>query len=151
MSNKNNKKSVVKKQVRVVDEKQVPSSTTTTAKRKIALNSPKDYSSSSQIAKAYAAGCFPNFVHQKLFHALLQSLEGQSEGRVDFNKVLEDAGMHRSSALQIIRHMSNFGIIEVSFNSSRVIGETRKSWAFVKIIKNLEKPEVQEAELPKSA
>ena len=73
MSNKNNKKSVVKKQVRVVDEKQVPSSTTTTAKRKIALNSPKDYSSSSQIAKAYAAGCFPNFVHQKLFHALLQA------------------------------------------------------------------------------
>ncbi len=102
MSNKNNKKSVVKKQVRVVDEKQVPSSTTTTEKRKIALNSPKDYSSSSQIAKAYAAGCFPNFVHQKLFHALLQALEGQSEGRVDFNKVLEDASMHRPSALQII-------------------------------------------------
>ena len=150
MSNKNNKKSSVKKQVKVVDEKQVSSSAMTT-KRKIVLNSPEDYSSSSQIAKAYSACCFPNFVHQKLFHALLQALEGQDEGQIDFNKVLENAQMHRSSALQIIRHMSNFGIIEVSFNSSRVIGETRKSWAFVKIIKNLEKNKAQEAELPKSA
>jgi len=150
MSNKNNKKSV-NQQVKV-DEKQVSSSmATTVTKRKIVLNSPEDYSSSSQIAKAYSAGCFPNFVHQKLFNALAQALEGKDEGRIDFNKVLEDAQMHRSSALQIIKHMSNFGIIEVSFNSSRVIGETRKSWAFVKIIKNLEKPEVQEAELPKSA
>ena len=154
MSNKNNKKSVVKQQVKVVDEKQVASSTTTTTatKRKVVLNSPEDYSSSSQIARAYIAGCFPNFTHQKLFHALVQALEGQSEGRVDFNKVLDDAGMHRSSALQIIKHMSNFGIIEVSFNSSHVVGESRKSWAFVKIIKNLEKPEASKVEeLPQSA
>ena len=152
MSNKNNKKSSVnqvKQQVKANDEKQVSSSLT--AKRKIVLNSPEDYAPSSQIAKAYSACCFPNFVHQKLFHALLQALEGQDEGQIDFNKVLENAQMHRSSALQIIRHMSNFGIIEVSFNSSRVIGETRKSWAFVKIIKNLEKNKAQEAELPKSA
>ena len=152
MSNKNNKKLLVKvnQHVNTVDEKQVSSSLTT--KRKIVLNSPEDYSPSSQIAKAYAAGCFPNFTHQKLFHSLAQALDGESEGRVDFNKVLEDAGMHRSSALQIIRHMANFGIIEVSFNSSHVIGESKKSWAFVKIIKNLEMSKVPlEAELPKSA
>ena len=150
MSNKNKKSSA--KQVKVVDEKQMASSTTTTTQHKIILNSPEDYALSSQIAKAYTAGCFPNFVHQKLFHELLKALEGKNEGRVDFNKVLEDAQMHRSSALQIIRHMSNFGILEVSFNSSRVIGESRKAWAFVKIIKNLERPQVpQVEELPKSA
>ena len=153
MSNKNNKKSVVKQQVKIVDEKQVASSTTTTTatKRKVILNSPEDYSSSSQIAKAYSVGCFPNFVHQKLFHTLLMTLDGQSEGRVNFNKILEDAQMHRSSALQIIKHMANFSIIEVSFNSSHVIGESKESWAFVKIIKNLEKTNAQEAELPQSA
>ena len=102
MSSKNNKKSVIQ-QAKVSDEKQVASSTTAVAtKRKVILNSPEDYSSSSQIAKAYSAGCFPNFTHQKLFHALSQALEGKDEGRVDFNKVLEDASMHRSSALQII-------------------------------------------------
>ena len=91
MSNKNNKKSVIQ-QAKVSDEKQVASSTTAIAtKRKVILNSPEDYSSSSQIAKAYSAGCFPNFTHQKLFHALSQALEGKDQGNVDFNKVLEDA------------------------------------------------------------
>jgi len=42
--------------------------------------------------------------------------------------------------------MAAWNILEVSFNSSQAIGEKRKSWAFVKIIRN---PEVQE--LPKSA
>ena len=90
MSNKNNKKSSVnqvKQQVKANDEKQVSSSLT--AKRKIVLNSPEDYAPSSQIAKAYGAGCFPNFTHQKLFHALAQALDGKDEGSVDFNKVLE--------------------------------------------------------------
>jgi len=92
-------------------------------------------------------------VYQNLYYSAKLCFSNYTEEQINeaVNKVLEDAQMHRSSALQIIKHMSNFGIIEVSFNSSRVIGETRKSWAFVKIIKNLEKPEVQEAELPKSA
>ena len=116
MSNKNNKKSVVKKQVRVVDEKQVPSSTTTTAKRKIALNSPKDYSSSSQIAKAYAAGCFPNFVHQKLFHALLQSFNLQKQNTLTYvkNSCLEARRVDDKDFIMINVPMLNFsaGILD---------------------------------------
>ncbi len=119
---------------------------TTEKKVKTAFNCPEDYSPSSQIARAYSAGCFPNFTHQKLFHALAQALEGKNNGRVDFNQILEKTGMHRGSALQIIRHMANFKILEVSFNSEHIIGEARKSWALVKILKNLEAQE-----LPKSA
>ena len=151
MSNKNKKSSVTTTLNTQSERNEDQTQQTPATKNKATLNSPEDYSSSSQIARAYNAGYFPSFTHQKLFHALLMALDGQDEDRVDFNKVLDDAGMHRSSALQIIRHMANFGIIEVSFNSSRVIGETRKSWAFVKIIKNLEKNKAQEAELPKSA
>ena len=114
--------------------KQSVSEAQSATKSKVALNSAEDYSPSSQIAKAYSAGYFPSFTHQRLFHAIAAALGGKDEGSVDFAKVLEDAGMHRSSALQIIRHMSNFGILEVSFNSSHVIGEARKSWAHIKIL-----------------
>ena len=116
-------------------------------KSKAEHNSPEDYSSSSLIARAYSAGYFPSFTHQRLFHSIVKLLDGKEEGNIDFNELLSEAHMHRSSALQIIRHMVSFGILEVSFNSSHVIGEGRKSWAYIKILRNLEQPE----QLPKSA
>ena len=116
-------------------------------KSKAERNSPEDYSSSSLIARAYSAGYFPSFTHQRLFHSIMKMLDGKEEGNIDFNALLTEAQMHRSSALQIIRHMVNFSILEVSFNSSHVIGETRKSWAHIKILRNIEVHE----QLPKSA
>ena len=110
-------------------------------------NSLEDYSSSSLIARAYFAGYFPSFTHQRLFHAIMKMLDGKDEGSIDFNELLTEAQMHRSSALQIIRHMVNFDILEVSFNSSHVIGEDKKSWAHIKLLRNLEAQEL----LPKSA
>lgn len=106
------------------------------------LNSSDDYSTSSLIARAYSAGYFPSFTHQRLFHSILKLLDGKNEGSIDFNALLNEAMMHRSSALQILRHMVNWHILEVSFNSSQTIGEKRKSWAFVRIIRNLETREV---------
>ena len=120
------------------NKSEVTEQATTGTKSKNAVKCPEDYSPSSQIARAYSAGCFPNFTHQKLFHAVVNALNGQSEGNVDFSKVLAEANLHRSSALQIIRHMTNFGLIEVSFHSSQSIGEKRKSWVFVKILRNPE-------------
>ncbi len=111
------------------------------------LNSSDDYSTSSLIARAYSAGYFPSFTHQRLFHSILKLLDGKNEGSIDFNALLNEAMMHRSSALQILRHMVNWHILEVSFNSSQTIGEKRKSWAFVRIIRNLETRE----DLSKSA
>ena len=110
------------------------------------LSCPEDYSPASSIYKAYSNGFFP-VAHKILFNSICNALNGKNEGNVDFNSVLLDAHMHRSSALQIIRHMVNWNIIEVSFNTSQVIGQKRKPWAFFKIIRN---PETQE-DLPKSA
>ena len=107
---------------------------------------PEDYSPASSIYKAYSNGFFP-VTHKILFNAICRTLEGKNEGNIDFNSVLNDAQIHSSSAMQIIKHMVNWNILEVSFNSSQVIGEKRKSWLFVKIIRN---PETQE-DLPKSA
>ncbi len=116
-----------------------------TSKSKV-LSCPEDYSPASSIYKAYSNGFFP-VAHKILFNAIYNALDGKNEGNVDFNSVLNDAHMHRSSALQIIKHMVNWNIIEVSFNSSQAVGEKRKSWAFIRIIRNQEVHEV----LPKSA
>ena len=110
------------------------------------LSCPEDYSPASSIYKAYSNGFFP-VTHKILFNAICRALEGKNEGNIDFNTLLSETQMHRSSALQIIKHMVNWNILEVSFNSSQAIGEKRKSWAFIKIVRN---PESQE-DLPKSA
>ena len=102
-----------------------------TVKNKMTHNSPEDYSSLSPIARAYSTGYFPSFTHQRLFHAIVKMLEGKNEGSIDFNELLTKAQMHRSSALQIIRHMVNFGLLAVSFNTAHVIGEGRKSWMYI--------------------
>ena len=128
-----------------ISNNKVTQSNETAPKSKSAFNCPEDYSPSSSIFKAYSNGFFP-VAHKILFNAICKALNGKTEGKIDFNAVLEDAKMHRSSALNIIKHMVAWKILEVSFNSSQTIGEKRKSWAFVKIIRN---PEVQE--LPKSA
>ena len=110
------------------------------------LSRPEDYSPASSIYKAYSNGFFP-VAHKILFNSICKALEGKNEGNVDFQSVLDNAHMHRASALHIIKHMVNWNILQVSFNSSQAIGEKRKSWAFIKIIRN---PEVQE-QLSKSA
>ena len=110
------------------------------------LSCPEDYSPASSIYKAYSNGFFP-VAHKILFYSICKALNGKNEGNVDFQSVLDNAHMHKSSALQIIKHMVNWNIIEVSFNSSQAVGEKRKSWAFIRIIRN---PEAQE-QLPKSA
>ena len=110
------------------------------------LSCPEDYSPASSIYKAYSHGFFP-VAHKILFYSICKALNGKNEGNVDFQSVLDDAHMHRSSALHIIKHMVNWNILEVSFNSSQAVGQKRKSWAFIKIIRN---PEAHE-DLPKSA
>ena len=110
------------------------------------LSCPEDYSPASSIYKAYSHGFFP-VAHKILFNSICKALEGKNEGNVDFQSVLDNAHMHRSSALQIIKHMVNWNVLEVSFNSSQAVGQKRKSWVYIKILRN---PEAQE-QLPKSA
>ena len=110
------------------------------------LSCPEDYSPASSIYKAYSNGFFP-VAHKILFNSICKALEGKNEGNVDFQSVLDNAHMHRSSALQIIKHMVNWNVLEVSFNSSQAVGQKRKSWVYIKILRN---PEAHE-QLPKSA
>ena len=110
-----------------------------------------DYSHSCIIARAYSAGYFPSFSHQKLFQAILKMLNGNNEGNIDFCSLLAEAHMHRSSAIQIIKHMVAWNILAVSFNSSQNIGEKKKSWAFVKILHNPETHEQHEDKIPQSS
>ena len=110
------------------------------------LSCPEDYSPASSIYKAYSHGFFP-VAHKILFNAIYKALDGKNEGNVDFQSVLDDAHMHKSSAVQILRHMVNWNVLEVSFNSSQAIGQKRKSWVYIKILRN---PEAHEL-LPKSA
>lgn len=110
------------------------------------LSCPEDYSPASSIYKAYSNGLFP-VAHKILFNSICNALDGKNEGNVDFNSVLDYAHMHRSSAMHIIKHMVNWNILEVSFNSSQAVGQKRKSWAFIRILRNPEAHEV----LPKSA
>ena len=110
------------------------------------LSCPEDYSPASSIYKAYSNGFFP-VAHKILFNSICKALEGKNEGNVDFQSVLDNAHMHRSSALHIIKHMVNWNILEVSFNSSQAVGQKRKSWVYIKILRN---PEAHE-QLPKSA
>lgn len=124
--------------IKTAEDKQAP-------KSKV-LSCPEDYSPVSSIYKAYSNGFFP-VAHKILFNSICKALEGKNEGNVDFNSVLNDAHMHRASALQIIKHMVNWNILQVSFNYSVVIGEGKKSWVYFKILRN---PEAHE-ELPKSA
>ena len=110
------------------------------------LSRPEDYSPASSIYKAYSHGFFP-VAHKILFNSICKALDGKNEGNVDFQSILDDAHMHRSSALHIIKHMVNWNILEVSFKSSQAIGEKRKSWTYIRIIRNPEQPE----QLSKSA
>lgn len=105
------------------------------------LSCPEDYSPASSIYKAYSHGFFP-VAHKILFNSICKALNGKNEGNVDFQSVLDDAHMHRSSALHIIKHMVNWNIIEVSFNSSQAIGQKRKSWVYIKILRNPEAHEL---------
>ena len=119
------------------NKSEVTEQATALTKSKNAVKCPKDYSPASSIYKAYSNGFFP-VAHKILFNAICKALNGKLEGNVDFSSLLDDAKMHRSSALQIIKHMVAWNILSVSFHSSQAIGEKRKSWVFVKILRNPE-------------
>ena len=70
------------------------------------------YSARSPIAKAYRAGQMP-VDHRRLLDAIKEQLgEGVAEGIIQLEEVLKATGYFRASALKMLRHMQNFGILE---------------------------------------
>ena len=76
-----------------------------------AVNERASYSKRSPIRKAYEAGVMP-VDHQRLLDAIKHELGGVREGDIQLEKVLQATGYLRASALKMLKHMQNFGVLE---------------------------------------
>lgn len=84
-------------------------------KAKVLPQSREDYSNRSIVAKAYNAGFLP-VAHRILLDGIRKELvrngsTGES-GTILLRNVLASSGFHRNSALTMLNHLKNFGIIE---------------------------------------
>lgn len=71
-----------------------------------------EYSPRSPILKAYKAGIMP-VDHKILLDAIKHELgDGVSEGVIHLEDVLQATGYKRASALKMLKHMQNFGVLE---------------------------------------
>lgn len=69
------------------------------------------YSKRSPIRKAYEAGVMP-VDHKRLYEAIKHELGELKEGEIQLEKVLQSTGYLRASALKMLKHMQNFGVLE---------------------------------------
>ena len=73
---------------------------------------PEGYSARSSVAKAYRVGQMP-VDHRRLLDAIKEVLgDGVTEGAIHLEDVLQATGYLRASALKMLRHMQNFGVLE---------------------------------------
>ena len=87
-----------------------------------------EYSKRSPILKAYQAGQMP-IDHQRLLSAIKDELgAGIHEGTIQLEKVLHATGYMRASALKMLKHMQNFGVLET---------EPRYRSTWVKLLKDI--------------
>jgi len=74
-------------------------------------NCREDYSDRSPVRKAYDAGEMP-IDHKNLLEGIKRALGDKQEGVINLGEVLKELGIFRASALKMLRHMQNFGILE---------------------------------------
>ena len=73
---------------------------------------PKQYTKRSPILRSYQAGLMPPD-HRILLDAIKHELgDGVKEGTIQLEKVLQATGYLRASALKMLHHMQNFGVLE---------------------------------------
>ena len=73
---------------------------------------PEGYSARSLVAKSYRAGQMP-VDHRRLLNAIKEVLgDGVTEGAIHLEDALQATGYLRASALKMLRHMQNFGVLE---------------------------------------
>ena len=87
----------------------------------------KVYTKRSPILRAYQAGLMPAD-HKILLEAIKRELgNGVREGIIQLEKVLQSTGYQRASALKMLHHMQNFGVLEI---------EPRYRSTWVKLLKD---------------
>lgn len=84
-----------------------------------------EYSERSPILKAYRAGVMP-VDHKILLDAIKHELGDSTEGVIHLENALQATGYARASALKMLKHMQNFGVLET---------ERRYRGTWVKILK----------------
>ena len=90
-------------------------------------SNPKQYTKRSPILRAYQAGLMPPD-HRILLDSIKYELgDGVKEGTIQLEKVLQATGYLRASALKMLHHMQNFGVLET---------EPRYRSTWVKILKD---------------
>ena len=73
---------------------------------------PNGYTKRSPILRAYEAGLMPPD-HKILLEAIKREVgDGVKEGTIQLEKVLQATGYLRASALKMLHHMQNFGVLE---------------------------------------
>ena len=88
---------------------------------------PEGYSARSSVAKSYRAGQMP-VDHRRLLDAIKEILgDGVTEGSIHLEDALQATGYLRASALKMLRHMQNFGVLETKSGY-------RKTW--VKLLRD---------------
>lgn len=88
---------------------------------------PEGYSARSLVAKSYRAGQMP-VDHRRLLDAIKEVLgDGVTEGSIHLEDALQATGYLRASALKMLRHMQNFGVLETKSGY-------RKTW--VKLLRD---------------
>lgn len=71
-----------------------------------------EYSARSPVLRAYQAGLMPPD-HRRLLDAVKQLLgEGVTEGNIQLEDALKITGYFRASALKMLQHMQNFGVLK---------------------------------------
>ena len=84
---------------------------TTTTSTSTVPNSIEEYSPRSSVFKTYQAGDMP-IDHKRLLEGIKNALGEAKEGVINLGEVLKQTGIFRASALKMLKHMENFGVIE---------------------------------------
>ncbi len=85
----------------------------------------QEYSERSSILRAYRAGIMPAD-HKILLDAVKHELGDKQEGVIHLEDVLKATGYARASAVKMLRHMQNFGVLET---------ERRYRGTWIKVLK----------------
>mgnify|MGYP007069927741 CR=1 FL=1 len=92
---------------------------------------PKGSKRGSRNEKIYESGLMPA-EHQKLLKGFIMALSGETTGELIFQRVLEEVGISRPSALKMISYLERYGYMKYE-------AKPREHQIYVEILKGAER------------